>query len=238
MIAKAIDKLMEISRPYTIAKDGNTWVSKKMMLLDDEWRASPLEVKTLTAVIDYIRKCQNEFKDLDYILHVASYKEVRLLSSLDSKRSRETLMVAKAETQDIPFGTFLGNERMLITMMSMFRDNPETDKAAVMKFAGTVTNGTIKDYSDDGISQKATIRQGVASKVEAIVPSPCMLQPYRTFTEIEQPVSAFIFRMRDRGEPESALYEADGGAWKNEAVHRIHVFLDGQLGDTGILIIS
>ena len=115
-----------------------------------------------------------------------------------------------------------------------------TDIAAVLKFAGSVSAGSIKEYGDDGVTQKATVRQGVASKAEAIVPSPCTLRPFRTFPEVEQPASRFIFRMKEgRGETvESALYEADGGAWKDEAMENIRVYLEAKLEGTGVIVIS
>lgn len=84
------------------------------------------------------------------------------------------------------------------------------------------------------------LKQGVASKAEAIVPSPCVLKPFRTFPEVEQPASKFIFRMRDgmRDTVEAALFEADGGAWKNEARANISTYLCEQLKETGVTVIS
>jgi hypothetical protein len=55
-----------------------------------------------------------------------------------------------------------------------------------------------------------------------------MLSPYRTFRELNQPESAFIFRMRGGGEgkaPQCALFEADGGKWKLDAVQAIKLWL-------------
>ena len=80
----------------------------------------------------------------------------------------------------------------------------------------------------------------MASKAEGIIPSPCSLRPFRTFPEVEQPMSKFIFRMRERRDEtiESALYEADGGAWRNEARKNICGYLREKLKDTGITVIS
>ena len=174
------------------------------------------------------------------MVHVVSPTRVEMISALDSDRMRETLVVVNAETPKIPFGTYIDNEQMLIAVQSMFVDDDDTDKALLLKFAGTTTTGSVKEYGDDGVTQKATIKVGVASKTEAIVPSPCALRPYRTFIEIEQPLSEFIFRMRQgRGDDiESALFEADGGAWKNEARKRIKDYLTEQLEGTGVTVIA
>ena len=118
------------------------------------------------------------------------------------------------------------------------------DRELLMKFAGTVENGTLAQYGDDGITQKATIKTGIASKGDAVVPNPVILRPFRTFVEVEQPESAFVFRMREggRGEIECAIFEADGGAWKNAAMKRIKEYLQYELnepiGKTSFTVIS
>lgn len=60
------------------------------------------------------------------------------------------------------------------------------------------------------------------------------LKPYRTFREIEQPASVFLFRLknRDGAPPECALFEADGGAWKLEATDKIGKYFAGELEKT------
>ena len=72
---------------------------------------------------------------------------------------------------------------------------------------------------------------GVASKSDVIVPNPVFLAPYRTFQEIEQPFSNFVFRMADKQTPAFSLIEAEGGVWKNEAVSRIKEYFKKALAD-------
>lgn len=67
---------------------------------------------------------------------------------------------------------------------------------------------------------------GIASKADAEVPNPVSLRPYRTFHEIEQPESLFVFRMKERDGMNCAIYEADGGAWRNTAIQSIKKYLD------------
>lgn len=85
------------------------------------------------------------------------------------------------------------------------------------------------------MTQKATVSRGIASKEQCIVPNPVYLQPFRTFVEVDQPESAFVFRMRDDGRDgvQCAIFEADGGAWKNEAMENIKVYLQAQLEGFG-----
>lgn len=213
MIAKAIDRILGLSEPHTEIIDDIVYCDKHMEPLDTECRAKSLHVHTLRSIVQYCMSLPQDRKNIPYIVHVIDPVHVQLVSCLDGDRKREVLMDAIAEVPDIPFGRYIDNEQMLITVQSMFADDPESDKASVLKFAGTVTSGSVKEYGDDGVTQKATIKQGVSSKAEAIVPSPCILRPFRTFAEVEPPASRFIFRMREgRGDTvESALFEADGG---------------------------
>ncbi|MFQ9697783.1 MAG: hypothetical protein ACLRY5_13210, partial [Zhenhengia sp.] len=97
----------------------------------------------------------------------------------------------------------------------------------LLEVTGLVREQAVKEIGDDGVSQAATIKTGVASIGEVKVPNPVYLAPYRTFAEIEQPVSKFVFRMESG--PKAALFEADGGAWKNEAILKIKDYLKEQL---------
>ena len=64
------------------------------------------------------------------------------------------------------------------------------------------------------LKEQATIKSGIASLTDVIVPGRVKLTPYRTFLEIDQPSSEYVFRIRDGETPEFKLIEADGGAWK------------------------
>lgn len=165
---------------------------------------------------DFIKKSKADFKTGHYIAQVVSPTEVRLFSSLDADRQRETLAVVKAEIPEFSFGQFIGNEEFVIGVQSKFlnEDAEANDKPIILQFAGNVKAGTVAEYGDTGVGQKAAIKKGVASLQEVEVPSPCRLMPYRTFTEVAQPMSNFIFRVKDndRYGVTCALFEADGGA--------------------------
>ena len=242
MIAKAIEKILELAEPVTTEVSGITYSTKVLHKVNEDLRADPISVSTLSSIVRYVK----EFASIDdnsetpMIAHVVSPDRVELISALDSDRKREKLMVADAETPDIPFGTYIENEKMCITIQSMFVDDEDTDKKLVLRFAGTVTAGSVNEYGDDGVTQKATVKHGVASKAEAIVPSPCMLRPFRTFIEVQQPASKFIFRLKEgQGNTVySALFEADGGAWKVTAMRSIRNYLEAELEGTGVVVIS
>lgn len=94
-----------------------------------------------------------------------------------------------------------------------------------------IKSGTTANYSDDGVSQKTTVKMGVELS-DVIVPNPVKLRPYRTFAEIEQPESSYVFRIKDtdRG-PAFKLVEADGGLWKNDVMKKIKEYPEYELRD-------
>lgn len=243
MIKAAIEKIEQMARPQTFFFGDEIYCDKKLHRIEKEMSAEPLKISTLNGLVEYLKKCKGDLKEEDpsnYFIRIDSPTVVEVVSMLNRDRERETLVRCTAEIPRIPFEHFIDNEQMVITVQSMFVDEPtKTDKALILKFAGTATNGSVKEYNDDGVTQKATVRQGVASKVEAIVPSPCTLRPFRTFTEIEQPESQFIFRMKEgrEGNITSALIEADGGAWKNKARASIKQYLEENLEGLMIPII-
>ena len=106
------------------------------------------------------------------------------------------------------------------------------DLETILKVAGNVEAKTTANYGDDGVSQKTTIKQGIASKTDVLVPNPVTLIPYRTFLEVEQPGSEFVFRIKDSGgAPAFMLVEAEGGLWKHEAMQNVKDFLANALAE-------
>lgn len=160
-------------------------------------------------------------------MHVVSPVKVKLYSMLDNERVREEMVEVAAGIPEFSFGRFMDQENFCIGLQSQFV--PGDDLALVLKFAGTVEDGTVAEYGDDGVTQKATIKTGIASKTDAVIPNPVKLKPFRTFTEVEQPASNFVFRMRSNQGIQCALFEADGGAWKNEATQRVKEYLQEEL---------
>ena len=193
-------------------------------------KAKALKTRTLTSLVDYIRANIDTMNE-KMIVSVLSPTRVELLSNLDSERERETLMVIEAELPDFDFNYYIEKEKFIIGLQSKFVDDPATDKALILKFAGTVEAGTVAEYGDDGVTQKATVKTGIATKSDAVVPNPVTLKPFRTFLEVSQPQSAFIFRMKQNKYDgvECGIFEADGGAWKLDAMQNIKDYLQAEL---------
>lgn len=220
----------ELAVPNLVERAGVTYADKELFAVDEIRRARALEMRTLTSLVEYI-KAQIDDSTSKMIVQVVSPEEVRLVSALDDDRKRELLVDVNAQIPNFEYGRYMGHESFIIALQSKFISNDDSE--LLLKFAGTVENGTVAQYGDDGVTQKATIKTGIASKGEALVPNPVKLRPFRTFIEVEQPESAFVFRMRqdERSGVECAIFEADGGAWKNAAMKSIKEYLQIELAD-------
>ena len=187
--------------------------------------ANALTVSTLTGLVDYIKGNVDKLKG-ELLIQVKSQDEVRLYSPLNEDKERELYIKAEAILpNNVRYDQFIDTERFNIMLQSSFVD--AGDKKALLQYTGLVQDENVKSIGDDGVSQQVTVKTGVASVGQAIVPNPVSLAPYRTFPEVEQPISKFIFRMKEG--PSAAIYEADGGAWRNEAIKNIKEYLEEQL---------
>lgn len=243
MIKAAINRILELSTPNIQQINGATYSDKELNRINEDMRASAISMNTLSSLVAYIKNATDLKMDMKYIIQIVSPTEVNLISSLDADRKREVLVEVSAETPGFRFGSYIQNEEFIIGVQSKFLDEgaEKNDKPVILKFAGNVKAGTVAEYGDTGIGQKATVKMGAASLSEVEVPSPCYLMPFRTFTEVKQPMSSFIFRVKDDKNfgVEFALFEADGGAWKNEAKANIKKYFEKELsGVENVFVIS
>lgn len=228
MIKEALQYIIGMSVPDVREIKGEIYSDRELFRICHNPKAEPVKMVTLKSLVDYIKSGTDAMNGM-MLIHVVSPVQVKLYSQLDSDRGREYMAEVNAGLPCFPFESFISHEKFIIGMQSAFV--PGNDRELVLKFAGTVESGTVASYGDDGVSQKATVKTGVASKSDALVPNPVRLKPYRTFTEVGQPESSFIFRMAEGSNEkvQCALFEADGGAWKLEAMNNIKEYLEHEL---------
>lgn len=222
MIEKAIKYIVGLGNTR-IEKVGEQTYATQPIHQVKESVASTLKVNTLTGLIDYIQSSFDGERNL--MVHVESPTEVSVFDTLNKDKSRNVFVRAVALLPDFRYGRFYDSEMFIINLQSGFEK--EDDRDIVLKVAGSITEENVKNTGDDGVTQNVTVRTGIQQKAVAEVPNPVTLRPYRTFVEVEQPASNFIFRMQQG--PQMALFEADGGAWKNEAIQTVASFLEDAL---------
>lgn len=238
MIKAALEYITGLRAPQIKEIGGQTYSDKPLTRISHNPKADSITMSTLSSLVDYLHSGTDELP-ARMLVKISSPTYVSLVSALDEDREREFLVAVQAEIPKFEYGDFMSNEEFLIALQSKFLENK--DRELLFRFAGTVENGTVAQYGDDGVTQKATVKTGIASKGEALVPNPVSLVPFRTFVEVAQPESSFVFRMREGygGSVECAIFEADGGAWKIAAMNRIKAYLTDKLEDIpGLTVIS
>ena len=220
----------DMAKPEVLEIAGKTYCTKNLQRYDIEEMAVPLTACSLTSLLDYLAERSEELRE-SMIVHVESPTKVRLLSGLIKERRREELFCVETYPNGFQFDRYYSQEDFVINMQTAFQQTDETK--LILAVAGNVENKTVSNYGDDGTSQKATISRGIAGKADVEVPNPVRLQPYRTFLEVDQPESKFVFRISEGrdGEPMFKLVEADGGLWKYDAVNAIKEYLRDNIKD-------
>ncbi|MDS1160867.1 hypothetical protein [Streptococcus suis] len=199
----------------------------RMVELDPKRYPRTLELSTLTSLVEYLKSDLNGMQDQRLIVAVEKNDEVCVWSENDEFEHRTLLVDVKARVPELTFGRFISSEQFNIMLQSNFID--DADRGALLDFASAlkIENGT--EIEDNGVSQVATVKTGVASLAKGKVPNPVDLRPYRTFNEVEQPASKFVFRIDKNAQ--MALFEADGKRWVQEAVGNIAAYLKAELAD-------
>ncbi len=220
-----LEKVEEMVQPQTLTEGIRTFVDKPMHMLVDEIAAdTPLHTNSLSSVADYI-KSNADFdalaSDGRKIIHVEDEKTVWLYTEMNSFKKRSALLVASAWVSSFPFGQWLSLENFIISVQANFVADEHRDE--LLSFVATVKQDTGVEQQDDGVTQKVTTRSGVSLSRTSKVPNPITLRPFRTFSEVEQPESAFVFRIKaeEGGCVKAALFAADGEAWRHDAILKI-----------------
>lgn len=191
-------------------------------------QAQALPLSTLGSVRDYVAANKDALKLDGIAAHVVSPSIVRLIGPLsDRSRTREVFVTAGAQDMTDGFlGKFMSLEDFILGLQIRFAD--ADDRKKVLSLLSNVKNETVKSAMDDGMTQVVQAKSGVALVSEVSVPNPIMLCAYRTFRDIVQPSSLFVLRVQagpQGGLPQVGLFEADGGAWKLQAIERIREWL-------------
>ena len=193
-----------------------------------------LSFNTLTALVDFIKNIDFKTEEKLY-LNIETPRAIALYSSLQSDNKRDELANVRAIVPEIRFDQFKTAEDLLIELQAKFL--PTDDRETLFQVLGNLKEENVKNLGDDGVSQQVTIKKGVASLTDVRVPNPVSLAPFRTFHEVQQPESPFVFRMKEGGY--GALFEADGQGWKLVAIQNIKVFFEAELaGMENIIILA
>lgn len=233
----AVEAVAELARQaagQTVEIDGRKYATTK---LHDPRKSenvpSTLVFATLQSLVDYVRAK----RDVGYIeehegvfIHVESPTSVRLCTGIFGEfHQRVELAKAAAIVPTIAFGTFVGVEQFIINLLAQFE--PTLGREEVFAIVGNMKTEIGHTTKDDGVSQQVTVARGVVKVGTTDIPKAVQLRPYRTFVEVAQPDSPFSLRLRGGADRphECALFEADGGRWRLDAIGRTKTWLHDAL---------
>jgi hypothetical protein len=227
MIKEALQYIVNLGKVET-KNIGDSIYSTDKLYLVSELVPESLKVRSLSGLVEYLISGfdKDELSDKKMV-HVVSPTEVVAFSSFNRDFKRNDYIQATAMFPSFQFDRWYDAENFNIKLQSTFVKNEDRD--IMLKVVGNIKEENVRHIGDDGISQAVQAKTGVATVSTVKVPNPVVLAPFRTFVEVQQPESEFIFRMQNG--PQCALFEADGGAWKLQAMRNIKEYLQASLAD-------
>lgn len=249
MIKSALEFITSLARPLIVTAEGRSYTADRLTLLTEPAlaEARTLHVNSLRGLVDYALAQHDEHHQATdgdewshgiAAAHVVDPRRVELISwHFGKERQRETYAIATPPDGDkFPFGKFLPPADFLIRCLALFQQSG--DMPAVLEVVGNLRDDAVRTLADDGVTQIATVRQGVnrASSVE--IRNPVTLQPFRTFADVEQPMGRFVLRLAgggDSGPPTVALFEVDDSQWRREAIDNVRAYLVEHLPEVPVI---
>lgn len=244
---EAIDKIENLACSaygLDVEIEGRHFTARDLKPVIFEPRPSALKVSTLSGFVDYVKANRDRVDLAKAIVLVKSHAEVVLATELWGEKQERSFLIGAVVDDGLkvyPFEKFLEVESFVISLRSMFEPGGDLDK--LVAYVSKVRGGKTFGLEDDGVSQTATVQSGVSGSVlkKEAAPAIVRLRPYRTFRDLEQIESEFLFRMKladsENGVVGCALFEADGGRWRNTAVLSIRDYLLAALPE-GLAVIA
>lgn len=223
-----IEKIESMAKNEMVYESGVKYSTKLLHRLDDP-ECEPLRISSLKGLIALAKA---ELKGKAFII-IDSSTEVSCKTEFFGNKQRDTLYKVVADVPRIEFNSYMPVENMIISLKSKFQETP--DREYLISLLGNITDERSVTTMDDGITQQVTARSGIALLEKQNVKAIVSLKPYRIFSNLEQPESDFLIRIKDG---QAALFEADGGAWKIDAKHNIAEYIREHLQDMENIVIA
>lgn len=233
MIKEALEYLLDLRRPSTIGFDGVAFTTEKLVP-PPATHPLPVGLSTLTSLVSFVAENRDELELAELTAVVDSPTQVSLLGPPDTYGRRPEFAEVNATLPKIALNQFVERQAFHIALLSCFVQTAQRDE--LLKLVGNVEGGELRTVQDDGVSQQVVVAANLASKVREVVRPLFSLAPFSTFAELEQVERPFIFRLLDKdGAVYCGLFEADGGAWQNEARKRVAAFLTNGLKPSNVV---
>lgn len=226
-----IEKIESMAAPAVVETSKGIFSKERLFRVENK-TVDTLMLSTLSGLVAMIKKECEKYMSPLYV-RIGSPQKVDVFSGLiDFDEIRDFPFAAEAVLPEFHFDKYYTVESMIIALKSRFE--PTDDREYLVRLLGNITDNQSVQTKDDGITQSATVRSGIQLVDKQEIKPIVKLKPYRTFLEVEQPESDFLIRLKDG---QAALFEADGGAWRNQAMANIGNYLRKKLEGTKDVIV-
>ncbi len=239
MLKEFVEKILTLAVPNFHTVGDLEYADRELKLIYPPIPKA-VECSTLQGLVDlYVGELDDAAAGGDLLCHITSPTTVELISREADVYGRRRAW-AKATypgCRTFPFGSWLDPESFIIAAQQHFQrvcvENDDGTMAKdldyVLKCASKITADEAIEHDDDGVTQKVAMRSGVTLKTTDTLRPIVTLAPYRTFAEIDQVLSTFVFRARLVSGVQLALFEGDGGRWALAATAEIAAWLSSKL---------
>lgn len=241
MITEAIDKIIDLEKIDLATIRDQTYVKAnqniKRLKRPEEHIVTPLAFRTLTGLVDYFN-CEIDALDRQKLLfHVADYNQVNLIGNLQPSNENTRFFYAGAACMKttFKFNQWHNVEEFIISMQTSFDMNEEAE--AIINLVGKIVSEHVKTNEDNGFAQSVQVRTGLTTRSEVQVQNPVKLFPWRTFVEIDQPLTLAVLRFRELqgNQLQVALFDSACEWWRREAILSIKKWLLNQIEGVPVL---
>lgn len=234
MFEALIEQIQKAVEPITVNLNGENYFSRNVYLPPEAPTVKTRNVLSLQGLIEYCKLDPDAAIENGAFLLVSSPTNVRLVSPFFGRHEQHHVFVEADCHSLLPirkdYISYLEVEDFILRIQNFFVQSEVTEDLLQI-----LSRIEIKDESaieDDGLSQSVTTRSGISTLTQKELPRWIPLRPYRTFPEIEQPSSDYVFRMKQSGkEAYAKLSESESPQWKVEAMNSIRQYLTEKLGE-------
>ena len=186
-------------------------------------RPANLSVSGLDSIVKLVRNELDMFENLPVFIRVDDARTVSVFTTYDDMMCRDSLYTAKCDVPGFRDG-FRGMSR---PSLSCGASSPRPRRGLPAGPALPHEQGQRCDHPRQRREPGSGGPPGRLPQGAGAGQARVALRPFRTFLEVEQPVSEFLLRLDDDGNV--GLFEADGGMWQQTAKASIAAYFEDKL---------
>lgn len=231
MLAEFLQELIVRTAPTEFLTTNNDKVFSKELFnppLPDEPLYPTVVVHSLAGFCDALG-----ISTLVSVIVCSAREVVALGPEFGQRRQRDVFVKATCPTP-LKSWNYQPLEDFRIHLVTSFA--PTAARAALLERIATVKDEAITTSEDDGVTQKVTAKVGISSVGQVALPPVIKLAQVRSFEDVEQIETPYLFRLR-KGTMgiEAALFEVQTG-WETKQARLVAESVKGMIGGDFLVV--